>query len=184
VETLLKGNCLELFFKEVNMEITAENLEIFFKEIGEKIKESVKNDFPKMRKEFENENPYAVAFETDSDCITLSLLLNTYECLEKRDAYYAKLFAEEGHDDTSKWFPGEWGYSDGNDSGLVKLCDELYEKVSSIWTQVDEQAPHLKPTQNLTHNQLVALHEQAVPISKNINFLNNFLRWLLQFSWN
>jgi hypothetical protein len=155
------------------MEITKENLEKFFKEIKEKIIEAVKDEFPKMRKEFANEKPYAIAFETDSDCVTLSLIVNTYEFLEKKDTEYAKLF-EDDYDDSTKWFPGDWGYWDGNNSGLVKIADELFEKVSSIWNQVHNQNPHLNPRPDLTDDQIVALHEQTGPIIGEYRFFELF----------
>jgi len=122
-------------------------METFFKEIKEKIIEAVKNDFPKMRKKLKKKSPYAVAFVTDSDCVTLWLGVNTYEYLKKTDAKYAK----DGDDDATKWFPDEWGYSDSDDSGLVKISAELSEKMSSIYRQVRNQAP------DLTHDQKVAL---------------------------
>ena len=118
------------------------NLEIFFKEIGEKIVEAVKNDFPMMRKEFKKEKPYAVAFETDSDCITLSLIVNTYEFLKKTDPRYVK----KGYSE-AKWSPGEWGYStDWKGSGLVEISAELSKKMSSISDQVANQVPDLIET--------------------------------------
>ncbi|MDR2967718.1 MAG: DUF4303 domain-containing protein [Methanobacteriaceae archaeon] len=138
------------------------NMDIFFKEIGEKIKEAVKNDFPIMRKKFENEKPYAAVFHTDSDCITLSLIVNTYESLEKTDTKYAK----NGDDETTKWFPDEWGYwSDWNGSGLVKISEELYEKYSSI-------TPGYTP--GLTVDQKKALFNQGMILHEESRFTELF----------
>lgn len=46
----------------------------------------MKLEYPKIEKKTGEEKIYAVAFETDSDCITLWLGINTYEYLKKKDA--------------------------------------------------------------------------------------------------
>jgi hypothetical protein len=119
-------------------------METFFKEIKEKIIEAVKKDFPKIKEEFGNEKPYVVAFETDHDYITLWLGVNTHEYLEKRDAYYAELFAEKDYveDDNTKWNPSEWGYSDGN-GHLAKISVELSDKMGSITDHIMSQEDNL-----------------------------------------
>ncbi|MCL2156855.1 MAG: DUF4303 domain-containing protein [Methanobrevibacter sp.] len=129
-------------------------METFFQEVKEKIIEAVTNQFPKMREEFEDEKPYAVAFETDSDCITLWLGVNTHEFLKKKDAKYGN----EGYDPNTKWNPSEWGYSDG-DSQLARLSDELYENKSSIYDQISKQNPNQTPDE--TYEQFVALIEES-----------------------
>ena len=82
-------------------------------------------------KEFANEKPYAVAFTTDSDCITLSLVLNTYEYLEKT-----------GLAKDDKWYPDEWGYSVGSYQ-FDNIAQELYQKYSSLFDQITNQNPDL-----------------------------------------
>ena len=119
-----------------------ENLEMFFKEIGEKIKETVKKDFPKIRKELGKEKPYSIAFVTDSDCITLLLWVNTYEFLEKADAEYA----EDGDDYTTKWNPDEWGYLDES-SQFLRISDELYDKKSSVIDHIERQTDNISSVQ-------------------------------------
>ena len=109
-------------------------LEKFFKEFGEKLKATIKNDFPKIRKEYGKEKPYAVAFVTDSDCTTLWLGINTCEFLKKADAEYS----EDDDDYTTKWNPDEWGYSDES-AQLVKLSDELYEKSRALIDEIENQ---------------------------------------------
>ena len=59
-------------------------MEAFFKEIGMKIREAVKEDVKKILKEVGDEQIYAAALVTDSDCITLYVALNTYEYMKKR----------------------------------------------------------------------------------------------------
>jgi len=110
-------------------------METFFKGINKKIQKAAKKDFPKIKKMLKNENPYAVAFVTDSDCVTLWLGVNTYEFLEKTDAKYA----EDGDDYTTKWIPDEWGYStDWDDSGFVKISEKLSDKMDSIYDEIDK----------------------------------------------
>ena len=119
------------------------NMGTFFKEIKEKIIGAVKDDFPKIKEELGEEKPYAVAFVTDSDCITLLLWVNTYEFLEKTDAEYA----EDGDDYTTKWNPDEWGYLDEN-SQFVKISDELFDKKRSVIDHMENQ------TDNLSNDEL------------------------------
>ena len=116
----------------------------FFKGINKKIQKAVKKDFPRIKKMFKNEKPYAVAFVTDSDCVTISLRVNTYEFLEKTDAKYA----EGGDDYTTKWDSDDWGYSDDwADSGLVKISDKLSKKMDSIYDKIDKLGSDLTEDQ-------------------------------------
>lgn len=34
--------------------------------------------------------------------------------------------------ETTKWYPDEWGYSDGNKSALNKISEQLYKKQESL----------------------------------------------------
>ena len=143
------------------------DLENFFKKIGEKIKEGVKNHYPIMQKRFENEKPYVIAFETDSDCMTLSFMVNTYEYLEKKDAEYAK----KGYGET-KWITADWGYwDDAINSGMQEISDELYKKLSSIWDQVHDQVRKQSP--DLSKEQE---YEQAEPLIEEYKFTELFLQ--------
>lgn len=85
------------------------------------------------------EKIYAVALVTDSDCITLYLALNTCEYMKKADEEYIETMQDElseediknireGSMSLTKWIPDEWGYSDGDHSGLVKISELLYAK--------------------------------------------------------
>jgi len=106
-------------------------LEEFFEDIKHRIVKEIKNNLPKLIKEWGDEKPYAVAFVTDSDCVTLWLGVNTYEFLEKSDAEYA----EEGdYDYTTKWNPDEWGYSDEDipNAELDEIFQEISDKKASI----------------------------------------------------
>lgn len=59
-------------------------MELLFKDLGDQIQEAVKKDVRKILKEVGDEQIYAVALVTDSDCITLYLALNTYEYMKKQ----------------------------------------------------------------------------------------------------
>lgn len=58
----------------------------FFNELNKNIQDAVKQEFPQIKQKVGKEKIYAVAFVTDSDCITLWLGINTYEYLKKKDA--------------------------------------------------------------------------------------------------
>lgn len=111
----------------------------FFEELNQKIQVAIKKDANKIWKEISGEKVYAVALVTDSDCITLYMAVNTYEYMKEKDAKYIKMFegrvseekinrVKEGTDSFTKWIPAEWGYSDGKNSELSKISQELYEK--------------------------------------------------------
>lgn len=111
----------------------------FFKEIEEKIEEAVKKDMQKILKEIGDEQIYAAALVTNSDCITLFLALNTYEYMRKKDLEYVGMFgnhlseetiqkAKSGTSSITKWIPDEWGYSDGRASALSGISSLLYAK--------------------------------------------------------
>lgn len=125
----------------------------FFYELSKNIKEAVKQEFPKIKKRVGKEKIYAVAFVTDSDCITLWLGVNTNEYLKKKDAEIdveigdKESFIKEFGDsmsldeiekfrnappETTKWYPDEWGYSDGKNSALNKISELLYKKQESL----------------------------------------------------
>ena len=124
-------------------------MEFFFNEIKKRIKEAVEKEFPRIKKELGKEKVYAVAFVTDSDCVTLWLGVNTYEFLEKKDAEYAA----KGYGET-KWFPSEWGYSDGN-SQISRIGVELSEKMGSVISHIKSHAD------NLSYKQLYDLIENS-----------------------
>lgn len=115
-------------------------MNLFFKNLEYKIEQAVKKDMQKILKETGNEKIYAVALVTDSDCITLYLAVNTYEFMEKNDKEYSidmDLSEEdiknlkEGSASLTQWIPDEWGYSDDNNSELVKISKLLYENSES-----------------------------------------------------
>lgn len=125
----------------------------FFNELKKNIQEAVKLEYPKIEKKTGEEKIYAVAFETDSDCITLWLGVNTYEYLKKKDAELDAEFGDKeaiieelgrymsieeieeyrnAPPETSKWYPEDWGYSDGKNSAFDKICEQLYKKQESL----------------------------------------------------
>lgn len=114
-------------------------MEAFFKEIGMKIREAVKEDVKKILKEVGDEQIYAAALVTDSDCISLYLVVNTYEKMRQKDLKYLEwmksdLEAEEiegikgGSLSITKWIPDEWAYSGGRGCELSKVSQMLFTK--------------------------------------------------------
>ena len=111
----------------------------FFEKISLEIVEAVKKDAKKILKEVRNEQIYAAALVTDSDCITLYLAVNTYEQMREKDLKYLKLFGDDldeeeieginnGTLSMTKWIPDEWAYSDGKESKLNNVSKQLYAK--------------------------------------------------------
>jgi len=111
----------------------------FFEKIRLEIVEAVKKDVEKILREVCNEQIYAAALVTDSDCITLYLAVNTYEQMRKKDLKYLKMFGDnldekkvEGINNgilsMTKWIPDEWAYSAGKESKLNNVSRQLYAK--------------------------------------------------------
>lgn len=71
----------------------------FFEKIGLEIVEAVKKDAKKILEEVRNEQIYAAALVTDSDCITLYLAVNTYEQMREKDLKYLKMFGDDLDED-------------------------------------------------------------------------------------
>lgn len=117
-------------------------MEDFFKELGDQIQQAVKKDVQNILNAVGEEEIYAVALVTDSDCVTLYLALNTYEYMKKRDEEYIKKFPNdwpeqqiksirEGTVSLTKWIPADWGYSDGKGSELNNISKLLFAKEES-----------------------------------------------------
>ena len=111
-------------------------MEPFYLRLTENIVEAVTADLGKILQEIGVEQIYAAALVTDSDCITLFLAVNTLEYLEENGD-------PEGEE---KWFPDEWGYSDGPGSSLEKISRLLYEHNQALScgddTEEDQEAHH------------------------------------------
>ena len=60
-------------------------MEEFFKALKPMIQRAVQIAMEKIRREAGGEHIYGAALETDSDCITLFLAVNTEESLRRRD---------------------------------------------------------------------------------------------------
>lgn len=114
-------------------------MEKFFKELSSEIVSAVKTDMKRILDEVGHEKIYSVALVTDSDCITLYLALNTNEYLVGADEKYLNMVreylseeqikaVEEGSLVLTKWFPDEWGYSDGSNSELNNVSKKLYKQ--------------------------------------------------------
>lgn len=92
-------------------------MEPFYLRLTENIVEAVTADLGKILQEIGEEQIYAAALVTDSDCITLFLAVNTLEYLEENS----------GLESEDKWLPDEWGYSDDPGGSLEKISRSLYE---------------------------------------------------------
>lgn len=125
-------------------------MEKIYDKISKKLYKAIKKDTKRVLKEMEDEKLYSVALVTDSDCITLFMALNTYEYLETADEDYIEVVKDDLSEEDlkkiddeevclTKWLPDEWGYSDGENSELVKISQLLSKRES---TNPDEYAKH------------------------------------------
>ncbi len=129
-------------------------MEQFFLGLQTDIKEAVRREMEKIRKEMGKERIYGAALVTDSDCVTLFLAVNTEEALAKRDkadqapkrlAMLREYWPEElvgrvadGSVSLSRFVPDEWAYSDGTDSGLNQVSQQLYDQEEALLDADDE----------------------------------------------
>ena len=123
-------------------------MEQFFLDLKPAIEEAVRHAMEKIRREIGQEHIYSAALVTDSDCITLFLAVNTEEALAKRDkedqtperlAELRNYWAEElvnqvadGSFSLSRYVPDEWSYSDGTDSVLNQISNQLYDQEEKL----------------------------------------------------
>lgn len=118
-------------------------MKTFFKNMKIKIEMAIMEDIKKIIEEIGDDQIYAVALVTDSDCITLYMAVNTNEYMNKADEEYIEMFQEDLKQEEiakckkrlisfTQWIPDEWGYSDGNNSELNKISKILYEKEKEI----------------------------------------------------
>lgn len=94
----------------------------FYQGLAETVRKAVAKDLREILNQTDDENVYAVALVTDSNCCSLFLAVNTVEYLNN----------ETDEPDECKWHPDEWGYSDGHGSELVKLSSMLWENYGSF----------------------------------------------------
>lgn len=129
-------------------------MEQFFLNLQPAIEEAVRHAMEKIRQEIGQEHIYSAALVTDSDCITLFLAVNTEEALAKRDkadqtlerlAELRKYWSEElvdrvadGSFSLSRYVPDEWGYSDGADSELNRISNQLYDQEEKLSNTDDD----------------------------------------------
>lgn len=123
-------------------------MEQFFLDLQPTIEKAVRHAMEKIRQEIGKERIYSAALITDSDCITLFLAVNTEEALAKRDekdrtperlAELRKYWPEErvsqvanGSFSLNRYIPDEWGYSDGTDSELNQVSQQLYDQEATL----------------------------------------------------
>ena len=123
-------------------------MEQFFSALQPAIEKAVRHAMEKIRQEIGKEHIYSAALVTDSDCITLFLAVNTEEALAKRDekdrtperlAELRKYWPEElvnqvadGSFSLNRYVPDEWGYSDGTDSELNQISQQLYSQEETL----------------------------------------------------
>lgn len=123
-------------------------MEHFFLALQPTIENAVRHAMEKIRREIGKEHIYSAALVTDSDCITLFLAVNTEESLAKRDKkdrttkrlaelrkYWPKEFVDQVADGSfslNRYIPDEWGYSDGTDSELNQVSQQLYNQEETL----------------------------------------------------
>ena len=112
------------------------------------IEKAVRHAMEKIRREIGKERIYSAALVTDSDCITLFLAVNTEEALATRDKadrtperlaelqkYWPKELVDQVADGSfslSRYVPDEWDYSDGTDSELNQISNQLYDQEATL----------------------------------------------------
>lgn len=123
-------------------------MEQFFLALQPVIENGVRRAMEKIRQEIGKEHIYSAALVTDSDCITLFLAVNTEEALAKRDKkdrtpkrladlrkYWPKELVDQVADGSfslSRYVPDEWSYSDGTDSELNQVSQQLYSQEEAL----------------------------------------------------
>lgn len=130
-------------------------MEQFFLDLRPAIEKAVRHAMEKIRREIGKEHIYSAALVTDSDCITLFLAVNTEEALARRDetdrtpehlAELRKYWPEElvsqvadGSFSLNRYIPDEWDYSDGTDSELNQVSQQLYDQEAAL-SDMDDDA--------------------------------------------
>lgn len=123
-------------------------MEQFFLALQPVIENGVRRAMEKIRQEIGKEHIYSAALVTNSDCITLFLAVNTEEALAKRDKkdrtpkrladlrkYWPKELVDQVADGSfslSRYVPDEWSYSDGTDSELNQVSQQLYSQEEAL----------------------------------------------------
>ena len=123
-------------------------MEQFFLALQPVIENGVRRAMEKIRQGIGKEHIYSAALVTDSDCITLFLAVNTEEALAKRDKkdrtpkrladlrkYWPKEVVDQladGSFSLSRYVPDEWSYSDGTDSELNQVSQQLYSQEEAL----------------------------------------------------
>ena len=129
-------------------------MEQFFVDLQPAIEKAVRHAMEKLRREIGKEHIYSAALVTDSDCITLFLAVNTEEALARRDeedrtperlAELREYWPEElvdqvadGSFSLNRYLPDEWGYSDGTDSELNQISQQLYDQEATLSNMDDD----------------------------------------------
>ena len=120
----------------------------FFLDLKPAIEEAVRHAMERIFQETGEERIYSAALVTDSDCITLFLAVNTEEALAKRDKadqtperldelrnYWSEELVNQVADGSfslSRYVIDEWSYSDGTDSQLNPISNQLYNQEEKL----------------------------------------------------
>lgn len=134
--------------KSTKRKVEQAEMEQFFLDLQPAIEEAVRYAMEKIRQEIGNEHIYSAALVTDSDCITLFLAVNTEEALARRDKtdraperlaelrkYWPEKLVEQVADGSfslNRYIPDEWNYSDGTDSALNQISQQLYKQEETL----------------------------------------------------
>jgi len=103
----------------------------FFDGLMPKIQEAVAEDFRDIQKQVGDEKIYVAVLATDSDCITLSLWINTIEQMTKTDIKYGW----HGPAETTKWMPDEWKYYSNKPEGTAGISKLLRAKEQALYDE-------------------------------------------------
>ncbi len=123
-------------------------MEQFFADLQPAIEKAVRHAMEKIRREIGKEHIYSATLVTDSDCITLFLAVNTEEALARRDEedraperlaelreYWPDELVDQVADGSfslNRYLPDEWGYSDGTDSELNQVSQQLCNQEAAL----------------------------------------------------
>ena len=123
-------------------------MEQFFADLQPAIETAVRHAMEKIRREIGKEHIYSATLVTDSDCITLFLAVNTEEALARRDEedraperlaelreYWPDELVDQVADGSfslNRYLPDEWGYSDGTDSELNQVSQQLCNQEAAL----------------------------------------------------
>ncbi len=156
----------------------------FFRDLESMIQEAVKKEVIQILKQTGEEKVYGVALVTDSDCITLYLVANTYEYMRKKDEeeikryqqymkQYPNLYRHELSEESikmvregtryiTKWDCQEWGYSIGKEGDFVKVSEVLFKKAEERWADKEKAEAEEEEYQNEFFKTVISAFKKVI----------------------